>query len=76
MVDEVKEGPKYTIRADIEQDGKVRCPSFTVPLMDFNEKVADNQKDKKPWKGIYDVVCDKRSSLPLSQMMLKQKHED
>ena len=41
------ERQKFVLRADIEVDGKVRCPSFTVPLMDFNDDKEDSSEDKK-----------------------------
>ena len=31
-----RESNLYKVRFEIEEDGEIRCPAFTAPLMDFD----------------------------------------
>lgn len=79
----------YNIRNDIVDNGRVRCPAFSVPLMAFDNSDDSDSEDysafkmqpytvkaKKTWKKLYTLIMDKRTDIPIKQMAIKSKHED
>ena len=82
------ESNRFTIHDNIDEDGKIICPAFTIPLLDFGIEpydVADIDQDgscpasvlaaRKKWKKLYEVIMEKGDVIPLRQMMIKKKHE-
>lgn len=82
---------RYKVRHEIVEHGRIRCPAFSVPLMDFDAEVSDSEDDdanvdfdhrhpatvkaKKTWKKLFKLILDRRTDIPLKQMALKAKHE-
>ena len=76
----------YAIRTEIGEGNDVQCLAFTAPLMDFGDHNESDNEDygdlnptivsaKKKWKKLYQIVMDKRTQIPLKQMLWKAKHE-
>ena len=83
------ESNRFTIHENIDEDGKIICPAFTVPLLDFGIEADDLVNlefdascpssviaAKKKWKKLYEVILEKGDVIPLRQMMIKKKHEE
>ena len=79
----------FEIRNEIVDDGRIRCPAFSVPLIAYDSDGDSDQEDygdlemfptivkaKKTWKKLYKIIMDKRTDIPLKQMAIKAKHED
>lgn len=77
------------MRSEISEGNDIRCLAFTAPLMDFGDNNDSDGEDysefkdqpslinaKKKWKKLYEIILDKKTEIPLKQMMLKKKHED
>ena len=40
-----KEDATFTNYSEVGDDGKVHCPSFTVPLMNFKDQMLSDEED-------------------------------
>ena len=69
------------MRHEIAENDEIRCPAFSVPLMDYHSDGKDSESDnedygdlsmfpdivkaKKTWKKISKIILDERTDIPL-----------